>query len=278
MNLALQSLAALTAGASMLVLAPSTSAQSSAHGIELVTDGANPLGPLHGNGQGEWIAPALQEGNLSAKLYDSAGVQRFTLDATLTEYLFFVAAPAQGEIYGQLLIPYVMQGRGVALALSQIYATVEGSWIETSHGRGAFTASILVPNDGPDGPVQQIGLIQGTFQFVRAAGRIQTSEAALSTLGPDASAGSMTDGMRHAQPAPLPIVVFPSPLSGQAHGMQLVGDGSGPTRERRRPQNNHGGLGHVGQGSGSGGSGVSGIPTAAPASQARALLRWELFE
>jgi hypothetical protein len=285
MNLALHPLLAITAGAMLFALAPITPAQSPAHGIEPVIDGTSPLGPLHGYGQGTWIDPDLQEGHLYAKLLDSRGVERFTLNASLTEYLFFVAAPAQGEIHGNLLIPHIMPARGVAYALTEIYATVEGMWIETAHGRGAFVASILRPSDGLEGPLVQIGQIEGTFQLgpVALARRSQLTQESLAprSLAPqslangakDAGLDSAVNALRHVHPEP-PIVVLPGWITPAAHGIQLAPQGT------RGPMNDHGGLGEVGQGGAGAGSvaeTASGATTVT-ALRGRASLRWEIFE
>jgi hypothetical protein len=267
MNLSLHAFAALTAATAILVSAPAAFAQTAAQGIEPVIGGTSPLGPVHGYGQGTWTAPGLAEGRVYAKLYDTRGLEQFTLDATLIQYLFFVAAPAQGEISGQLLIPHVAAGQGVALPMAQVYAAVEGTWIETSNGRGAFVASILQPSAAPSGPLVQVGIIQGSFQLRPVQAGIQPTLEALATTS---GAGSAANGQGHLQPVP-PLVVLPGAMTAAGHGMQMVDDDL-----QRRPMNHHGGLGQVGQG-GSGTAFAVKDSNTEPASRGRLTLRWQLF-
>lgn len=273
MNLALKPFVALTTAAMSLILAAPAPAQTAAHGIAPVIDGTTPLGPMHGQAQGTWIAPGLQAGHVYAKLYDSQGVERFTLRADLIEYLFLVAAPAQGELSGELLVSPVASG-GVGLAMTQIYALVEGTWIQTGNGKGIFTASIMQPVDGSDQPVVQIGLIQGTFNLMSPAPatRVRTNPESSASAATTAGAGSAANGLHLMQPEPPIIVVYPAPGTAAAQGIQLVGDES-----PRRPLNHHGGLGQAGVGAPGSGSSLGGT-TAVNLSQGRLTLRWQLFE
>jgi hypothetical protein len=262
---------ALAAAALTLVLAPPSAAENPAQG-QLVIDGTTSLGPMHGQAHGAWTPPANGEGELFAKLYDAQGVERFTLSAALTEYLFFVAAPAQGEIHGLLLVAPQTSKNGTSTVSTQIYASVEGMWIETPAGYGSFHASIL-PFGAPDEVLAPIGEIQGKFKLARTpGGRIQPALAEESNAGAAAPGGGGT-AMQHVSLAPQPIVCYPDPARTATLDPVLV-----PERERaqRRLLNDHGGLGHVN--GDTAGPGSTPSATAAPTPLGRATMRWQLFE
>jgi hypothetical protein len=256
---------AILTGALIAALAPASAAQNPAH-AQLVVDGATTLGPMQGDAHGSWMQPTTGDGQLYAKLYDAHGVERFTLTAALTEYLFFVAAPAQGEIHGVLLVS-PPPTHGVQIVTTQVYGAVEGFWIETPTGKGSFHASIL-PIEDPtsNAEIQPLGDIQGSFQILRTpAGRVVPVESAVG--------GGGVVAMNGIALAPQPIVVYPSTERSAAASPLLVIERNS---SRRRPLDDHGGLGQVNGASADSGA-TLGLVTPASA-LGRATMRWRLFE
>jgi hypothetical protein len=267
---------ALAAALALQEISWAVPAESSGHGAQLVVDRPTAPGPEHGGAQGTWIAPGLQEGRVVAKLYDTQGIERFLLDGTLIQYQFLVAAPAQGELLGQLLVPHETAGGNYIFDMKQIFALVEGQWIETGNGRGAFSASIFALNPDPEQPLVPIGDMQGTFQLVAEAraARPAPSQIAPASSGGAASTGSTAGAIGHESPVPPTEILLATPRPKNAHGLKLLG-GSATDSAQDTASTNHGGLGQVALGTGAVASGIS---TAAIPSRGRVTLRWQLYE
>jgi hypothetical protein len=264
MKLALHSLVALGAGAFILALAPASLAGSqTAASMEALVDGPA-LGHLSGQASGLWLAPDQEQGQISAKLYDRRGIERFELDASLTQFVFYAPAPPQGELMGTL--------RPSGAAAGTVFAYVQGVWIERADGRGTFHAVIFEPAASPDRPVLAIGAIEGSFQLGKLARLGREKRAAddgvsVTKGGPTRAAhGLSSDGG---------IIVVIDPLQRQHTGIH---DRAArlQSADPRVPLDNHGGLGQIGQGQDGGMTAVTLDPTVAK--RGRLALRWELFE
>jgi hypothetical protein len=201
-------------------------ASAAGHGAQLVDDGSRANVPLHGGAQGVWLAPALSEGHVVARLFDTQGIERFTLDGTLIPYDFFVAAPAQGELLGVLIVPHAPAGRADKVDVEELYARVEGQWIETGGGRGAFSASIFPLTADPDATVLPIGAMQGTFQLIAAAKtRLLGASTARSAVSDRVSSSSANATGAHGSPVPPIEILLPGSRPMVAHALPLGGDG-----------------------------------------------------
>jgi hypothetical protein len=262
----------IAASISMLGIAAASPAQSSGHGAQLVNGGTTTAPPLHGGAQGAWLAPGAGEGHVIAKLYDSQGIERFLLDGTLIQYQFLVAAPAQGEMMGELLVPMQQPGRLDQFDMKEVFAMVEGQWIETANGRGAFSASILAFGADADQQPVPIGSMQGTFQLIATAHSRPALTIQLAPGAPtiDADPAPAASALNHLSLTPPIEILLPgSPVNG-AHGIELVRRGT-----QASPSNDHGGIGQVGPGGVA--SATYGSATPLP-SRGRLALRWQLFE
>jgi hypothetical protein len=266
MKLALHSFVALGAGAIILTLAPASFAGAQAStALQAVADGPA-LGHLGGQATGIWLAPDTTEGHVSAKLRDDRGIERFELDASLTQFAFYAAAPPQGEMIGTL--------RVAGTAIASVFAYVQGTWIERADGRGAFHAMIFEPAASPEGPVLILGTIDGSFSLGKLAPAARTQRDSERSGVSAVKAGSARPAHGLSSDEGIIVVIDPlqrttSAIHDRAAKLQSL--------DPRAPLDNHGGLGQIGQGQDAGGmTAVTVDPSVGL--RGRLVLRWKLFD
>jgi hypothetical protein len=172
------------------VLVPAAAAERSAAHLHMrasparaqaaaIPDHLLPFGT--GFGAGTWRLPESGAGAATAQLCDPSGRVRYVVRATLARSgeLPPVGSPDGGGFYGELL---AVQGTARVPV-----AQIEGVWIREPGGAGSFVASILVPTENPDSPLEAIGMVQGTLRGPVGVSQLQLygggDSHAVTTLG-----------------------------------------------------------------------------------------------